>query len=60
MPRSDDYHLSYGCVCVEKESLRQVLNAAQIVSVNIFADGKIITVDKQKLRQIKDFLNKGE
>ena len=60
MPRSGDCYLSYGCVQLNKESLRQVLNAARIVSVNIFADGKIITVDKQKLRQIKDFLNKGE
>ena len=59
-PKIDDYYISYGCIRIEKESLRQVLNAARIVSMQVYADGDIITIDDKKLKQIKDFLNKGE
>lgn len=59
-PRIDDHYIFYGCIRIEKESLRQVLNAANILSMNIHADGEIITITKQELHQIKDFLNKGE
>lgn len=59
-PRIDDHYIFYGCIRIEKESLRQVLNAANILSMNIHADGEIITITKHELHQIKDFLNKGE
>ena len=59
-PRINDPYISYGCIHIEKESLRQVLNAANIFSMQVYADGDIITIDDKKLKQIKDFLNKGE
>lgn len=58
-PRINDPYISYGCVHIEKESLRQVLNAANILSMDIHADSKIITITKHELCQIKDYLNKG-
>lgn len=56
-PRINDPYISYGCVHIEKESLRQVLNAANILSMDIHADSKIITITKHELCQIKDYLN---
>ena len=59
-PKNGHYNISYGCVIVNKESLRQVLSAAQIVSMDIYAEGGIITIDEHKLKQIRDFLDRGE
>ncbi len=59
-PEINDHYISYGCIRIEKESLRQVLNAANILSMDIHADGEIITIIEHELYQIKDFLNKGE
>ena len=59
-PKNNYQDISYGCVEVDKESLRQVLSAAQIVSMDVYADGDIITISEHDLKQIKDFLDRGE
>lgn len=59
-PKNNYQDISYGCVEVDKESLRQVLSAVQIVSIDVYADGDIITISEHDLKQIKDFLDRGE
>lgn len=59
-PKNNYQDISYGCVSINRESLRQVLNAADILRMDILADGEIITITEHELKQIKDFLNKGE
>lgn len=64
MPVIDEYNpkigtelISYGCIYVPKDALKQILNCANIEEITVNADGDLITIGMEELNQMKEFLN---